>query len=62
MVSLKIKGGTRKEVKNGFIEVEGSCVLLIEEVKGKRGKVIFGYCLQPGETITSEGDDYVVEF
>ena len=62
MASLKIKTGTLREVKNGWVEIEGSCVLLVKEVKGKRGRIVFAYCLQPGETVTSEGDDYIVEF
>lgn len=62
MASLKVKTGSRREVEKGFIEIEGSCVLLVEEIKGKRGRIVFAYCLQPGETVTSEGDDYIVEF
>ena len=62
MASLKVKTGSRREVGKGFVEIEGSCILLIEEVKGKRGRIVFAYCLQPGETVTSDGEDYVVEF
>lgn len=61
MASLKINTGTPVEVKNGFIEIEGSCVLLVEEVKGKRGRIVLAYCLQPGEILKrEEGDDYRV--
>lgn len=62
MASLKVKTGTRREVAKGFVAIEGSCVLLIEDVKGKRERIVFAYCLQPGETVTSDGEDYIVEF
>ena len=62
MASLKIKTGTKHEVKNGFVELEGSCVVL-REVTAKAERIMFAYCLQPGEIVTKgEGDDYIVEF
>jgi hypothetical protein len=62
MASLKIKTGAKHEVKNGLVELEGACVVL-REVTTKSERMVFAYCLQPGETVTKgEGDDYVVEF
>jgi hypothetical protein len=64
MASLKIKTGSRKEVKKGLVELEGSCVVL-RAINPKSGeeRLEFGYCLQPGETVTRiEEDDYIVEF
>jgi hypothetical protein len=66
MASLKLRAGTKKEVKNGFVEIKGQCVALYE-ITGKAGmeksRLVFGQCLQPGESITKgEGDDYIVEF
>jgi hypothetical protein len=62
MASLKVKTGSKREAKNGFVAIQGSCVLLVENVKGKHERIVFAYCLQPGETLTSDGEDYVVEF
>jgi hypothetical protein len=64
MASLKIKTGTKRELKGGCVAIEGSCVLLYEpsKGKGKPDRVVFAYCLQPGETVTSDGEDYIVEF
>ena len=66
MASLKIRTGTKKEVKNGFVEIKGQCIALYE-ITGKgpmeRSRLVFGQCLQPGEMVTKgEGDDYIVEF
>lgn len=66
MASLKIKTGTKREVKNGFVSIEGQCVGLYE-ITGKAGmeksRLVFAQCLQPGDTVTKgEGDDYIVEF
>jgi hypothetical protein len=65
MTSLKIKSGTRHEVKNGYVHIEGSCVILLESIPMKNSRdcrIVFAYCLQPGETLTSDGEAYVVEF
>jgi hypothetical protein len=62
MTSLKIKTGAKHEVKSGVVELEGNCVVL-REVTAKTERMVFAYCLQPGETVTKgEGDDYIVEF
>ena len=62
MASLKIKQGTKKEVKNGLVELEGNCVVL-REITAKSERMMFAYCLNPGETVErKEGDNYVVEF
>jgi hypothetical protein len=65
MASLKVRAGTKREVKNGFVEIKGQCVALYE-ITGKAGmeksRLIYGACLQPGETVTSDKEDYVVEF
>jgi hypothetical protein len=62
MASLKIKTGAKREVKSGRVEIEGACVVLREKTE-KTERVVFAYCLMPGETITKgEGDDYIVEF
>lgn len=64
MVSLKIKNGTKKEVKRGTVDIEGGCVVLrgSNAIAGD-AKMIFAHCLQPGETVMKgEGDDYIVEF
>lgn len=62
MVSLRIKGGTKKEVTKGSVEIEGSCIVLYEAGKNLEKRVAFAYCLLPGEYVTREGDDYIVEF
>jgi hypothetical protein len=63
MTSLKVKGGSKKEVKNGSVSIEGSCVVL-RELNSKTGdmRLVYAYCLLPGEIITGTGDDYIVEF
>jgi hypothetical protein len=64
VASLKIKNGNKKEVLKGKVEIEGTCVVLYEfnpKTGGRR--MVYGYCLLPGETVTKgEGDDYIVEF
>jgi hypothetical protein len=65
MASLKIKNGTRHEVKKGFVHIEGNCVMLLESIPMKNSRdsrIVFVYCLTPGETVTCDGEDYVVEF
>ena len=64
MVSLKIKNGTKREVKRGTVEIEGGCVVLrgSNSASGDT-KMIFAHCLLPGETVAKgEGDDYIVDF
>ena len=62
MASLKIKNGGKRSVVKGYVDIEGSCVVLREIIEKNGSRVAFAYCLLPGETITSEGDDYIVEF
>ena len=64
MASLKVKTGTIWEAKNGSVTIEGQCVVLWEVVNHKTGvkRMIYGYCLLPGETVRSEGDKYIVEY
>lgn len=62
MASLRIRAGTKHEVKKGIVEIEGSCIVLREIGKNLEKHIVLAYCLQPGETVTKgEGDDYVVE-
>jgi hypothetical protein len=63
MASLKIRSGSKHETAKGTVEIEGICIVL-RELNPKTGvsRIVFAYCLQPGETVTrGEGDDYVVE-
>ena len=62
MASLKIKTGHKREVEKGYVEINGQCVQLMEIVAKNDYKLVFAYCLMPGETVTGEGEDYVVEF
>ena len=63
MASLKIRTGTAKKVAKGVVELSGQAVALYEIGKNLEKRLVFGYCLQPGETVTKgEGDDYSVEF
>ena len=63
MPSLKIKNGAKKSVSKGRVSIEGPWVLLFEtNHKSGAETLVFGYCGQPGETITREGDDYSVDF
>ena len=62
MASLKIKTGHKREVAKGYVDVEGQCVMLRVTLAKNESRLVFAYCLLPGETITGDGDDYVVEF
>jgi hypothetical protein len=62
MVSLKIKTGTRHEVEKGYVTVQGNCIALYEVTSKGVGRLVFAYCLNPGEVLTSKGDDYIVEY
>ena len=62
MISLKLKGGTKIEAKDGWISVDGSCVTLYDVVRSEN-VLLIGYCLIPGETVrrVKEGE-YEIEF
>jgi len=63
MASLKIKTGTPVEVKKGLVELNGQVAAIYEIGSKGEERLVFGYCLQPGETIRrKEGDDYIVDF
>ncbi len=61
MASLRLGSGTPVEVKKGLVELEGSCVVLREEVRGEEHMVL-AYNLLPGEIVrrVKEGE-YIVE-
>ena len=64
MASLKIKVGSPIQAKKGIVELNGQVVAVYESSKTGR-RLVYGYCLQPGETvrrIEDTEDDYIVEF
>ena len=62
MASLKVKTGSKREVKKGYVEINGQCIQLMDNPTKDVHTLVFAYCLQPGETVTSDGEDYIVEF
>jgi hypothetical protein len=65
MASLKLKTGTPVEVKKGFVDLNGPCVVLYETVKGNlvEEHMVLAYHLLPGEIVRRAGDgDYAVEY
>jgi hypothetical protein len=67
MVSLTLKGGSRVEVVDGLVAMEGACVVLYKKVgrnsNNPRHEIELAYALQPGEIVRRTGEgDYVVEF
>lgn len=62
MISLTTKTGHKIEVKKGSVKLEGNCVALYEVKSQYELSLVYAFCLQPGDTVTREGDNYLVQF
>ena len=63
MVSLQLKGGSKVEVEEGFVDINGPCVCLYKSA-GKKGPILVkSYCMNPGEDVHMEKEgEYIVSF
>lgn len=58
IVSLRLPMGTKRELENGSVHIEGSCVIL----EDRHGELVIAYCMKPGDVLTQKDGEYVVEF
>lgn len=62
MISLTTKTGHKITAERGVVKLEGNCIALYETGKNLEQKLLYAFCLQPGDTVTREGDNYLVQF
>lgn len=62
MISLTTKTGHKITVDKGTVRLEGNCITLYETGKNLEHSLVYAFCLQPGDTVTREGDNYLVQF